>query len=65
VSSPVKIGIVEAVGAGLRTNAGIILPPLVKAGDKVLLPEAGGISIKRENKDYLLLRDDELLGILR
>jgi len=40
-------------------------PPLVRAGDKVMLPEGAGITIKRENKDYILLRDDELLGMFR
>ncbi|KAJ4462059.1 putative chaperonin 10 [Paratrimastix pyriformis] len=63
VQTPVKIGIVEAVGIGHRTNNGTVLPPLVKKGDKVLLPETGGIPIRRENKDYLLLHDDELLGV--
>jgi len=36
----------------------------VKEGDKVLLPEYGGTQILLKEKEFLLYRDDDLLGIL-
>uniref|UniRef100_A0A1A9VQ84 10 kDa heat shock protein, mitochondrial n=1 Tax=Glossina austeni TaxID=7395 RepID=A0A1A9VQ84_GLOAU len=42
-------GIVIAVGPGARSNqSDVHVPPLVKAGDRVLLPEYGGTRIKME-----------------
>ncbi|XP_064614184.1 10 kDa heat shock protein, mitochondrial-like [Liolophura sinensis] len=53
---------VVAVGAGARTDEGKVLPPSVKAGDKVLLPEYGGTKVVLEEKEYFLFRDGDLLG---
>jgi hypothetical protein len=47
----VNEGVVLAVGPGRRTKAGDLLPPSVKEGDKVLLPEYGGALIKMDNKE--------------
>ena len=46
-----NFGVVLAVGPGRRTKAGDLLPPSVKEGDKVLLPEYGGALIKMDNKE--------------
>lgn len=35
-----------AVGPGRRSNAGELIPVAVKEGDKVLLPEYGGMPVK-------------------
>lgn len=51
-SSPflqVNQGTVLAVGPGRRTNTGDLIPPAVKEGDKVLLPEYGGTPVKLDN----------------
>jgi len=42
----VNQGTVLAVGPGRRTNTGDLIPPAVKEGDKVLLPEYGGTPVK-------------------
>ncbi|KIZ02813.1 chaperonin [Monoraphidium neglectum] len=60
----VNEGVVLAVGPGRRTKDGDLLPPSVKEGDKVLLPEYGGSLVKLNDKELFLYRDDELLGIL-
>lgn len=60
----VNEGVVLAVGPGRRTKDGTLLPPSVKEGDKVLLPEYGGALVKMDNKELFLFRDEEILGIL-
>jgi chaperonin GroES len=47
----VNEGLVLAVGPGRRTKDGTLLPPSVKEGDKVLLPEYGGALVKMDNKE--------------
>jgi chaperonin GroES len=42
----VNQGTVLAVGPGRRSNTGDLIPPAVKEGDKVLLPEYGGTPVK-------------------
>ena len=36
----------------------------VKVGDKVLIPKYGGAEIKIEGENYLILREDDILGII-
>jgi chaperonin GroES len=47
----VNEGLVVAVGPGRRTSSGEIIPPSVKEGDKVLLPEYGGHMLKLDSKE--------------
>ncbi|KDD77028.1 hypothetical protein H632_c37p4 [Helicosporidium sp. ATCC 50920] len=64
-TSKVNKGTVLAVGQGRRTNNGELIAPAVKVGDVVLLPEYGGTTVKLEEEELLLYRDEELLGILQ
>lgn len=58
-------GRVIATGTGRRSAlSGEVVPVSVKEGDTVLLPEYGGQTIKLNNQEYILYRDDELLGVL-
>jgi chaperonin GroES len=62
-------GSVVAVGPGRRSLNGDLIPVGVKEGDKVLLPEFGGIPVKlgeesSEGPQYFVFRDEELLGVL-
>lgn len=47
----VNEGVVLAVGPGRRNKDGDIIPPSVKEGDKVLLPEYGGSLVKLDSKE--------------
>ncbi len=47
----VNEGVVVAVGPGRRNRDGDLIPPSVKEGDKVLLPEYGGSLVKLDNKE--------------
>ncbi|XP_005097388.1 10 kDa heat shock protein, mitochondrial [Aplysia californica] len=53
---------VVAVGQGARAENGTVVPPSVKVGDKVLLPEYGGTKVVLDQEDYFLFRDGDLLG---
>lgn len=65
-SEDVKRAKVEAVGDGLFTQAGISIPMSVKVGDEVILPPYHqGQEIKVGGKKYLLLRESELLMVIR
>jgi chaperonin GroES len=44
---------VISVGPGLRSSEGNTIPPAVKEGDTVLLPEYGGTQVKLGEKEYV------------
>jgi chaperonin GroES len=55
---------VVATGAGKRLENGDLLPPDVKAGDHILFGKYSGSDIKIDGEEYLILREDEILGVL-
>jgi chaperonin GroES len=57
-------GTVVAVGNGVRNENGEILPLDVKEGDTVLFAKWGGTEITINNKDLLILKESDILGIL-
>jgi len=57
-------GEVIAVGNGRKTEDGKIIPLDVKAGDRILLGKYSGTEIKIDNEDYLILKEEEVLGIV-
>ena len=62
----VKRATVEAVGDGIYTQAGTLIPMSVKVGDEVILPPYHqGIEIKVGGNKYILLRESELLMVIR
>jgi Co-chaperonin GroES (HSP10) len=63
-ASQENVGEVVEVGPGQFDNNGKVIPVIVKAGDKVLLPDYGGTKVKLNNGEYWLYRDSDILGIL-
>ncbi len=59
------IATVVAVGTGRILNDGSSLKPVVKPGDKVLFNKYAGTILSLDGKEYLLLRECDLLAILR
>ena len=55
-------GTVVAVGPGIRDVSGVLHAPTVKAGDKVLLLQYGGMEIEIEDEKLSLFREDDILG---
>ena len=56
-------GKVVAVGPG-RRNDGKVQPLDVKSGDKVLFAKYAGTEIKLDGEDVLILREDDILGVI-
>ena len=57
-------GKVVALGTGKRDEDGKTIPFVVKAGDKVLISKYGGTEIKVDGESYLIMREDDILGII-
>ncbi len=57
-------GKVVAVGKGKHDENGKLIPMEVKAGDKILFGKYSGSEIKLEGEEHLILREDDILGIL-
>ncbi len=55
---------VVAVGKGKRTEDGKIIPLDVQVGDRILFGKYSGSDIKINGNEYLIMREDEVLGIL-
>ncbi|HOJ51497.1 MAG TPA: co-chaperone GroES [Syntrophales bacterium] len=57
-------GKVIAVGKGRVTEDGKVLPLTVKAGDTILFSKYAGTEVKIEGQEYLIMREDDILGIV-
>jgi chaperonin GroES len=57
-------GTVIAVGTGKLDDKGNKIAFNVKKGDKVLMPKYGGTEVKLDGKDYQIVREEDILGIL-
>ena len=57
-------GTVAAVGTGKLDDNGKKIEFTVKIGDKVLIPKYGGTEIKIDGDTYLIMREDDILGII-
>ena len=55
---------VIAVGSGKLLEDGKRVEPDVKAGDRILFGKYSGSEIKIDAEEYLILREDEILGVL-
>ena len=55
---------VIAVGPGSRKDDGGVLPPDVSVGDTVLIGKYAGNDVNVDGNDYVILNEDEILGIL-
>ncbi len=57
-------GLVIAVGQGRILNNGERVAMDIKAGDKVLFGKYAGTEVKLDGEEYLILREDDVLGII-
>ena len=58
-------GEVVAIGPGRMTEEGKRITLDVKKGDRVLIGKYSGTDVKIEGTEYVILREDEVLGILQ
>jgi chaperonin GroES len=58
-------GLVVATGKGKTTEDGKVLAMDVKAGDKILYGKYSGSEVKLDDQEYLIMHQDDILGILK
>lgn len=57
-------GKIIAVGPGKRDEDGKRMTPDVKKGDRVLFGKYAGTEVKIDGQEYLIMREDDILGVL-
>ncbi len=57
-------GEIVAVGTGIRKDDGSIIPLDVKKGDKILFGKYAGTEIKIDGEELLMMKEDDILGII-
>lgn len=57
-------GKVIAVGNGKLGDDGKRIPLEIKAGDRILFGKYSGTEVKVEGEEYLIMREDDVLGII-
>jgi chaperonin GroES len=57
-------GQIIAVGTGKILENGTVIPMQVKKGDKVLFGKYGGTEVKIEGEELLIMREDDILGVV-
>jgi chaperonin GroES len=57
-------GKVLAVGSGRVLDNGTVLPLVVKEGDTVLYGKYAGTTVKLDNDDHIVLKEDDILAIV-
>ena len=55
---------VVAIGSGKLDDNGKRIPLQVKVGDRVLVGKYAGNEIKIDNKEHVIVKEDEILGII-
>lgn len=58
-------GEVVATGSGRFTEDGKTLPLEVKVGDKILFSKYSGTELKLDGKEFLMMREEDVLGIIQ
>lgn len=57
-------GEVISTGPGKRDDSGKLIPMDVKAGDRILYGKYSGTEVKIEDEEYLIMHQDDILGII-
>ena len=57
-------GKIVSMGNGRMGEDGKLIPMDVKVGDRILFSKYGGTDVKIDGSDYLILRQDDVLGVI-
>lgn len=57
-------GVIVAVGRGIKKDDGSIVALDVKVGDKVLFGKYSGTEIKIDGEEYLMMKEDDIMGVV-
>lgn len=58
-------GKVIAVGKGRMLDDGKVVPLAVKEGDRILFGKYAGTEVKMEDEEYLIMREEDIFGIIK
>lgn len=58
-------GKVIAIGSGIKDDKGNVSPLDVKVGNKILFAKWGGTEVKLDGKEYLIMKESDILGIVQ
>jgi len=57
-------GEVKAVGPGRKDDQGKIIPMELKVGNKILFGKYSGTEVKLDDEEFIIMKEDEVLGVL-
>jgi len=57
-------GEIVAVGPGARDDAGILVPPDVKVGDRIIFGKWSGTEVKIDGEDLLIMKESDVMGVV-
>ena len=57
-------GVVKAIGDGKLLDNGTRITPAVKVGDKIIFGKYSGTEIKVEGDEYLIMREEDIFGVV-
>jgi len=57
-------GEIVAVGPGARDDAGAIIPPDVKVGDRIIFGKWSGTEVKIDGEDLLIMKESDIFGVV-
>ena len=57
-------GEIVAVGSGVRSEGGTVVPLDVKAGDRVLFGKWSGTEVKLDGEDLLIMKESDIMGVV-
>lgn len=59
-----RTGVVKAIGTGIMTKDGVLIPLSVKEGDKVLYHKAAPMILEYLNKEIFILREQDVICLI-
>ena len=59
-----KEGKILAIGEGKLLDSGSRVPPSVKVGEKIIFSSFAGSEVKIDNKEYLIMNEEDILAVL-
>jgi len=59
-----QMGEIVSIGKGKKTDDGKVISLDVKEGDRVLFSKYAGTEVKIEGEEYLIMREDDILGVI-
>jgi len=57
-------GEVVSVGEGARKDSGELIPPSVKAGDRILFGKWSGTEVQIDGEEMLIMKESDILGLM-